>query len=295
MLASLLAVPLAMLIALCATGGLADAIISYYRMAFVYVGLKPPVGVSFFFITAREYPAFLICSLAIMLTGAIALFWRPSIPRIGLWASLSSILLFLASLFAVYKAHRPFPHYLLFTVIPVSFCVANVLGLMRQGNLPMDRKVLPRALFIACFLIPISIIALNSPAGLDLKAFPPMSKEVQAISRCVKAGDRMVVWGWNADYYVKTRTVMSTRDSGIWALVEPGPYREYFRERFMSDLRKEPPRVVVDSVAPGAFTYDNRATHGIETFPPLDAFVREHYLLREEVAGVRIFVAKDFR
>jgi len=292
MLASLLAVPLAMLITLCATGGLADAIIPYFKMAFVYVGLKPPVGVSFFFVSAREYPAFLLCSLVIMLTGAIALAWRPHIPRIGIWASLSSVLLFLASVFAIYQAHRPFPHYLLFSVIPVSFCVANVLGLMRPGNLPIDRKVLPRALFIGWFLIPIAIIALNSPAGLDLKAFPPMSKEVQAVSRYVKAGDRMVVWGWSADYYVKTSTIMSTRDSGIWALVEPGPYREYFRERFMSDLRKNPPRAVVDTVAPGAFSYDNRATHGIETFPPLDTFVQEHYLLREEVAGVRIFVAK---
>jgi hypothetical protein len=70
-------------------------------------------------------------------------------------------------------------------------------------------------------------------------------------------------------------------------------YREYFRKRFMSDLLAHPPPVIVDAVAPGAFLFNDRATQGIETFPRLEAFVREHYTQREEVAGVRIFVAKN--
>jgi hypothetical protein len=120
-----------------------------------------------------------------------------------------------------------------------------------------------------------------------------MREEVLAIARYVKPGDRMVVWAWRPEYYVKTKTIMAVRDSGILPLMVWSPYREYLRERFMSDLRAHPTPVIVDAVAPLAFLFDDRATQGIETFPQLYAFVREHYTQREEVAGVRIFVAKD--
>ena len=120
-----------------------------------------------------------------------------------------------------------------------------------------------------------------------------MREEVLAIARYVKPGDRMVVWAFRPEYYVKTKTIMATRDPGILALMQWSRYREYFRERFMSDLRAHPPPVIVDAVAPGAFLFNDRATQGIESFPLLDAFVREHYTQQEEVAGVRIFVAKN--
>jgi hypothetical protein len=111
----------------------------------------------------------------------------------------------------------------------------------------------------------------------------------------VKPGDRMVVWAWRPEYYVKTKTIMAVRDSGILPLMLWSPYREYLRERFMSDLRAHPTPVIVDAVAPLAFLFSDRATQGIENFPQLEAFVHEHYTQREEVAGVRIFVAKDLR
>jgi hypothetical protein len=122
-----------------------------------------------------------------------------------------------------------------------------------------------------------------------------MREEVLAIARYVKPGDRMVVWAWRPEYYVKTKTIMAVRDPGILQLMLWSPYREYLRERFMSDLRAHPTPVIVDAVAPGAFIYNDRATQGIESFPLLEAFVREHYTQREEVAGVRIFAAKDLR
>ena len=103
----------------------------------------------------------------------------------------------------------------------------------------------------------------------------------------------MVVWGWMPEYYVQTNTIMSTRDNSIERLLLQTPYREYFRERFLSDLRAYPPLVFVDAVAPGAFVYQDRALHGIESFPAVEAFVRENYTEREEVGGVRIFVANN--
>jgi hypothetical protein len=122
-----------------------------------------------------------------------------------------------------------------------------------------------------------------------------MREEVLAIARYVKPGDRMVVWAFRPEYYVKTKTIMATRDPGILALMAVSRYQGYFRERFMSDLRAHPPPVIVDAVAPRAFLFSDSATQGIENFPQLAAFVREYYTQREEVAGIRIFVANNPR
>jgi len=291
--AGLVAIPSLAFIILGATGGFADAVISYYKMARVFVESGPPVGPSFFFIDVREYNFFALASLAVILCGGAALYSRVRFTRLDLWALFSSILLLVASFFSIYHAHHPFYHYLLFSIIPMSFCVANVLGLMHRIDRGMGYAMLARGVFAALFLVPIGFAALTSENDFSPLAMLPMREEVLAIARYVKPGDRMAVWAWRPEYYVKTKTIMATRDPGILALMQWSRYREYFRARFMSDLRAHPPPVIVDGVAPGAFLFNDRATQGIESFPLLDAFVRDHYTQQEEVAGVRIFVAKN--
>lgn len=292
LLAALFTVPLAILISLWVTGTLRDAVISYYTMAFDYIGSRPPVGISYFFVSAEDYTAFLICSLLVILAGGGMLSSRSHLDRISVWVSMSAILLTLASFFAIYQAHRSFPHYLLFSVVPVSFCVANVLGLGRYLVSPTAPGTLARVLFVLLFLLPLGIATFQSPNDFNPKAIIPRRGAVAAISRYAKPGDRMMVWGWMPEYYVQTRTIMSTREPTIERLVLQTPDREYFRQRFLSDLHAHPPLVFVDAVGPSAFTYNDRGMHGIETFPAVEAFVREHYTEREEVAGVRIFVAR---
>jgi hypothetical protein len=288
----LIVIPSLVLISLWATGGFDDAVISYYKMARVFVRSGSPVGPSLV-IGVQEYTFFCAASLAVIASGGgAALYSRVSFPRTLFWASLSSILLLLASLFAIHYARHSFQHYLLFSIIPMSFCVANALGLMHRTGLGKRHAGLARSLFIALFLVPTGFVALTSPSDFSPNVMVPTRREIVAIARYVKPGDRMAVWAWAPEYYVKTKTIMATRDPGILALMQPSRYREYFRARFLSDLRAHPPPVFVDGVAPGAF-FDDRATEGIESFPPLEAFVREHYTQREEVEGVRIFVAKN--
>ncbi len=165
----------------------------------------------------------------------------------------------------------------------------------RSNRRDQGHAVLARSLFVDLFLVPNGYAALTAAGDFSPQARVPPREDVLAIARHVKPGDRMAVWAWRPEYYVKTKTIMATRDPGILALMAPSRYREYFRERFMSELRAHPPPVFVDGVAPGADVFFDRATQGIESFPLIEAFVREHYTQREEVAGVRIFVAKNLR
>ena len=57
------------------------------------------------------------------------------------------------------------------------------------------------------------------------------------------------------------------------------PYQEYFRERFMSDLRAQPPPVFIDAVAPVAYGLVDRAPLDSRV-PALASFIRNNYLLR---------------
>jgi len=292
--AGLVAIPSLVLISLWATGGFENALISYYKMTLVFAKGRPAMEGSFFFLCVLECTLFWVASVAVLVAGGAFVYGRVKFTRTVLWAALSSILLLLATLAAIHYAHHAFPHYLLFTIIPVSFCVANVLGLMHQIDLGKGHAALARILFVALFFLSLGFVALTSTSDFSPEARLPERQEILAIARYAKPGDSMVVWAWKPDYYVKTKTIMATRYPGILLLMEPSRYREYFRNRFMSDLRAHPPPVFVDGVAPWGF-YDDRATQGFETFPPLEAFVREHYTQQEEVAGVRIFVAKNSR
>jgi hypothetical protein len=293
--AGLIAIPCAVLIILSATGGLTNALISYFKMTLVFAQSGPPVSPSFFFIGVHDYNFFAMASFAVVLCGGAALYLRVKLTRGELWALFSSMFLLIASLFAIYRAHNPFTHYLLFSIVPISFGVANVLGLLKRAGLGKDHPVLLRGLFAALFLVPIGFATLTSSLDISPRAIGPTGEDLLAISRHAKPGDRMAVWGWRPDYYVKTKTIMATSDPGILALMVWSQYREYFRERFMSDLLGHPPRVIVDAVRPNELLFTDRATQGIESFPPLESFVRQHYTQQEEVAGLRVFVEKNPR
>jgi hypothetical protein len=94
-------------------------------------------------------------------------------------------------------------------------------------------------------------------------------------------------------YYVQTQTIPATRDAITTHQLVPGPYQEYFRQRFLADLRVQPPPLFVDAVSPVSFAFDDPATHGYESWPALAAFIDENYLLKEDVEGVRFFVLKE--
>ena len=215
------------------------------------------------------------------------------------WIPAASVVLLLVSLFTIYAPRHAFPHYLLFSIVPISCCVANVLGLLREPNFWKARNALILFFYAALFLVPGLVINFSSGPSSFLKQLTFNSSWIGsqlaiAIARYAQPGSRMAVWGWAPQYYVQTGTIMATRDAQTGQQIISGPYQTYFRKRFMSDLRAHIPVVFVDAVAPepGGYGYHDRMTQGHESFPELGAFVRDYYILKEEVGGVRIFVLR---
>lgn len=303
---SLALVPGLITISLLSTGHLNDAVISYLHSAVVVVVTGTTVGLKFFFRVAETYAAFAVGSLLLVVGGAIALAGRWRFTRRATVISGWAFGFLLVSLFVILTPRHAFPHYLLFSVLPLSYAVALVLAFTRQAGLWAGKETWLSAVVVGVFIVPAMGFSMTHPSpylGVTHQLFmrahgghPPFlpfrhtSPQVHAIRRHAPAGTRLSIWGWMPHYYVQTQTVMATRDAHTKPQQTPGPYQEYFQQRHLFDLRSNPPAVFVDAVAPNAFGYNDRARDGIESFPALATFIEENYVLKEEVEGVRIYV-----
>ena len=290
LLGSAALMPAIMLISVWFAHTLEDAIISYFGMALLHIEAGEPVSVAFFVNSIPEYTSYAVASGLVILAALVFArkSTRPSHAQIWGWSCATMLLG--ASIYAICASHRPYPHYLMLSVMPISLLTGNALGLMSGSHFSFFARRGPGLALLALFLPTATVGALASnPFAPKLR--PPLPRpEVVALARYAKPGDSVAIWGWKPEYYVQTRTIMATRDSHTQRQLDLNQYREYFRQRFMRDLTRNPPTVFVDGVAPGSFTFHDRATHGMETFPALASFVRNFYVLKEEVEGVRIFV-----
>jgi hypothetical protein len=90
---------------------------------------------------------------------------------------------------------------------------------------------------------------------------------------------RMLVWGWMPQWYVWSSWTPATLDMHTYGQIWPTPQRGYFRDRMMSDLRRDPPAYIVDAVASGSFGFTDAEKDGISSFPELAGFLSENYRL----------------
>ena len=110
----------------------------------------------------------------------------------------------------------------------------------------------------------------------------------------------MVVWGWMPSLYVQTSVPPATRYVICHFLIDPGPAREHLRARFLADVQREKPDVIVDAVAPGCFVWFWGASDRIEGFPAFREYVQRNYQpvfmldLGSKEYPVRCFLSHDY-
>jgi len=87
--------------------------------------------------------------------------------------------------------------------------------------------------------------------------------------------------------YVLTGIPPATRDAAPQRAINEGPFQEYYRTRFMDDLRANPPDLFIDAVARGVIMWHWGETEkdGYESCPELRKFIDDNYVL---VAGLTL-------
>jgi hypothetical protein len=240
------------------------------------------------------YPAFLAASiLTVALTLGLCVGLRKRLSHLFLpaaaWVCAAAV--------CVLVPRRPYAHYLLLTLVPLTlWSGASLAALWPAIRFP--RRLGLALLTIGC-LAPL-VVRFTQPPPAQFGRFAdnwrrPYSLGGTLLRSCALPGDSLGVWGWRTDLYVDGRMRQATRDPHtFWSLVNT-PYQSYYQKRFLADLERSRPAFFVDTVGTGAVFYQNRREWGHEIAPALAAYVAREYVLLADLQTERIYLRSDLQ
>lgn len=216
------------------------------------------------------------------------------------WFGLLVLLFTLASLFSVYQAHRPFPHYLLFLFVPISTALAWML-IHRSDREPSEGATDPFAVAFAAVLVALTLVGQAYLWGTqDDHVFKSAQQTIRApegdfVRSMTTPHGQITVWGWTVAPYLSSGRVPATRDTNMANFFRWPVISAYYRKRFLQEMREHPPELFIDAVGPASFAFNDPATYGFQQFPEIDSLIRsqyvhvadaysEHYYLRLDLA-----------
>ncbi len=201
------------------------------------------------------------------------------------------LFLILASIYAVTKSGNDFIHYLNFCIIPWTLLAAYGVSAVESWSLAFPALIM---LWFGGY------DALHFVKERRLNAFDSVGKTglqespvVAEILKRRKEGDYMVVWGWNCSYYVEAQLAQGTAENHSERSIFEHPMRDVYRKRYMSDLARTQPAFVLDAVGKNSHWVQDKKTQGIESYPELNQYIRNHYTLLGEYDDVRLYVRND--
>lgn len=307
--ASGLAVPVLTLLWVRARGLWPDFFASYILDNFLYAGARnyswaeTPAKFLGLCAPVPDFgPYFLWVSCTVVFA---ALAW----PWISRWHrrwAVFAVGLTLASLVAAMAPGRPFQHYLQVMIFPVGLTAGLLAGAVYEAALrspassPRARRA-RRASVIAAVLaggLAPQIHWRIHETQADMGRFAAQRGALQRgavameILRHAKPGESLGIWGWWPALWVETGMFQATRDGNNWRQLETTPLQPYYLARYMADLTRSRPPVLVDAAGDGNFAFSSRA-NGHECNRELNAYVRANYRLVADVERMRVYVRND--
>jgi len=102
----------------------------------------------------------------------------------------------------------------------------------------------------------------------------------------------MIIWGWMDQYYVETGLAPAIR-TRTEQLFLPFGDPDFYIDSILAEMSRSHAPVLLDVVTPGSFYLTDRSVCGMQLFPPINTFVRQHYVKVETVAGVDIYLSRS--
>ena len=275
--------------------------VSYILSNLGYVANKPnsltDMAVRFFaLITVGHYFAcFLLGSVVFALLHVLLVIEQVG-PRLRA-ALLAAWLCTGAAYLAVILPGREATHYLQLMVIPVTFLAGIHLAALVQWKAAAGRSMAVSLVVFVLLTLGPQIWRRGTGWNIYLgnfaeyRARPPLSASRFILARALP-GDRLAMWGWNAQIYVETGLPQGTREANTAYQLIDMPLRSFYRDRYLRDIKRWRPAWFVDAVGPSAFGFKDRGINGFETFPELAAFIGAQYTFVSEAGDLRIFHLK---
>jgi hypothetical protein len=194
---------------------------------------------------------------------------------------------------------RPYIHYWQFTVLPITLLTGALSGsLLTAPAAPWSQA---RCRLVAlCALILVGLLlgqrAWNTNRlmrTVEYRQLFPSTALAARITAHTRPGEAIAIWGWSSHVYVETGLRQATRAGVVTRLIDPSPYKQFYRDRYLADLQKNRPEWFLDSVGPNSTQYVSREFEHERQFPELAAVVRRDYVLAEQIDDARLYRRRD--
>jgi len=240
---------------------------------------------------------FSIYSFVLLIPLLYGLFqsFRPSAPGrrpTDRMVSVTMILLILTGIYSATKSGNSFIHYL-------NFCIYPWILLAAYGMKAHYKwLILAPVLLVFWFAGNDAVLykrehrlnAYESINGLNKLDQSPI---VLALKKFTKSGDYLVVWGWQCKYYVEAQLAQGTAENHSERSIFKHPMQEKYLARYVSDLQRTKPAVILDAVGIYSLWVQDKKTQGIDNFPAVADYVHQHYTLVSVIDDVTLYVRKD--
>jgi hypothetical protein len=204
----------------------------------------------------------------------------------------SLILLGVAGIYAATKSGNTFIHYLNFCIYPWILLAAYGIAKRHQYFLIISGLLLFwfAGNDVLSYRREHRLNAYESIGGANLL---PEHEVVRELKKFTKAGDYMVVWGWQCQYYVEAQLAQGTAENHSERSIFKHPLQEKYLSRYLSDLQRTRPAVFLDAVGKNSMWAQDKKTQGIDNFPAIADFVHQNYTLVSDSNDVKLYVRKD--
>jgi hypothetical protein len=218
--------------------------------------------------------------------------------RDGMTRIACSALLYCASVYAVATPGNFFAHYYLFLFVTTPFLYS---GLLFFIGLPPSSIWGRRAVFLA-FLVFGALFQLANEKSYALRSnvFPSEHNcvglrshlAIDGLLRMATPDDAISVWGWAYHFSISSGLPLGTRTTPMHIFGLPA-LNKYYLEAYLKEIKAAKPAFFIDATAPGMFYLDSREIFGFERIPQLQAFIKAHYALLEEIGEIRVYASKE--
>lgn len=213
-----------------------------------------------------------------------------------LWVGLAAST---AALLAVYLPNRDFGHYLLLLVLPLGLTMAGVVGSFQQLGTHRSGSVSALLTIYACATLFIQAWTFHTGDFVadNFRAVPRSLRTAEGdfIHAATTPGGRIFVWGWEAELYLESGRIPATPDTNIVNLFAYSEMSEWYRDRFLNRIRRDPPEVFVDSVGPASWAFPDRHENGHEVVPALKEIIDTEYVPLVDERGRRLYLRLDIQ
>jgi len=121
----------------------------------------------------------------------------------------------------------------------------------------------------------------------------PQTPVTEQIARYAVPGEKLVVWGWRCDYYVRTQMPQGVAENHTVFSVFYPRYRNHYHQRYVADIMRSRPPVFVDATGKYNNWMNDRKTQGHETNAELGRYIAQNYQYLGLYEDTRIYVRKD--